>query len=406
MTEESSSTAREDIHHRFQVIHGNRESLTNSQKSFTKFENLATSLDNIKNRNFKIQREKNQHESLWTLEKLNHNRKVQKCYKNFFKKLQEEKYKKNIKLIKKWKERTDKMPKMKIETKRNLLRKHNFYSKVQKKLKTSKKKPLTFEQRIQTIKIFDFVWEKHDPNPKNFIDSREGCSFTLLPKNAKSDPKALIIGGRSHQSIPDIYEYSLNKNTFKKILTKNDALNFPRYNHSAVVYHNQIFIFGGAVMTEYEGITTQRILNEILVLNLENLEWTNLAQNAEFVPERMNHIAERIGHEMVIFGGEGENDQLLNDFWIFDLKQHTWTIGHLRKLIPARKGHSATLVIRKMTKIENLYKISKKFDFYDPRETEPIVTNSFLNLTRLVNRGCTFLEESMKTRKQQIPFTF
>ncbi|KAF2751561.1 kelch repeat protein [Sporormia fimetaria CBS 119925] len=102
---------------------------------------------------------------------------------------------------------------------------------------------------------------------------------------------------------------------------------------------DQIYAFGG--FDQY----TDEVYNHVLRLNLVTRQW-NLVDNYGDIPGvRMGHTANFWrGDKLLVFGGENEHRQHLNDVIIFDLKTAHWTQPELHGPAPrGRARHSAVI---------------------------------------------------------------
>ncbi|KAF2273390.1 kelch repeat protein [Westerdykella ornata] len=111
--------------------------------------------------------------------------------------------------------------------------------------------------------------------------------------------------------------------------------------NASVTYvgNDQIYAFGG--FDQY----TDEVYNHVLRLNLATQKW-NLVDNYGDIPGvRMGHTANLWrGDKLLVFGGENEHRQHLNDVIVFDLKTANWTQPELHGTPPrGRARHSAVI---------------------------------------------------------------
>jgi N-acetylneuraminic acid mutarotase len=71
-------------------------------------------------------------------------------------------------------------------------------------------------------------------------------------------------GGGLEGPMNDLYSFSLDKNEWKKIRYKNQAIALRKY-QSVSLYKNKFYVFGG-----WDG---SKRLNDLYVLNLERMMW-------------------------------------------------------------------------------------------------------------------------------------
>lgn len=157
----------------------------------------------------------------------------------------------------------------------------------------------------------------------------------------------LIFGGTNLQQLfNDVYEYSIETKTWKKLSTRalKSELDIPdpREGHSAIVYQSsdddaEMIIFGG-------GNETVALDKCVYSLNLKDLVWKRLTLERDYGPSgRYKHCCVLYKDTMIIHGGKYINDNL----WKFDLKNHKWAQIPFKQDDQApgeRYGHSAVVV--------------------------------------------------------------
>ncbi|KAJ1957079.1 hypothetical protein IWQ62_005169, partial [Dispira parvispora] len=104
----------------------------------------------------------------------------------------------------------------------------------------------------------------------------------------------------------------------------------PRYFHSAVVYGRKIVYFGG--MGRLKAHTQDvGVLNDVLVLDTDTLEWTLPKMTSGLPPPRYAHLCTMLsGDRMLIMGGQDLGIEYLGDLHVLDLKTMGWCLS--RKL--------------------------------------------------------------------------
>lgn len=115
----------------------------------------------------------------------------------------------------------------------------------------------------------------------------------------------------------------------------------PRVHHTAVVYNNNTYLFGGAGANNdietYDGQSWT-----IVVPEDDGYSWTPKGDRPN---GRYGHGAVVIGDNMYIFGGiDSKSGNALNDMWVFSFVNNEWSEFELENWIPqARAGFSFTL---------------------------------------------------------------
>ena len=131
---------------------------------------------------------------------------------------------------------------------------------------------------------------------------------------------------------------------WERKISENSPQN-PRYGHTGILYQKKFFVFGGKIKT-YNG----HILGDLDIYDLQENIWF---QPANFSSKlslslRRNHVAELIGHQMLIHGGIGEDNQGLGDCELLSLTSpYKWTPAVITELSvsPILYGHASALVI-------------------------------------------------------------
>ncbi|OHT12936.1 hypothetical protein TRFO_16974 [Tritrichomonas foetus] len=100
--------------------------------------------------------------------------------------------------------------------------------------------------------------------------------------------------------------------------------------HTCVVHGANLYIFGG----KGENKVLSSSVYEIDTINQKFTEYNVSNLKCEIPPPRCNHSAIVYQNKMYIFGGKGEKS-LLNDLWSFEFESQTWT---KEKLIFAQKS--------------------------------------------------------------------
>ena len=146
---------------------------------------------------------------------------------------------------------------------------------------------------------------------------------------------------------------------WRKVSLRDDELPIARYGHSMSYYLDNLYIFGGTLPRNNFRDREENIC--IFDMKRENFYFPK-CQNAKNVKFRRNHIGIGIGSTLLIHGGIDDNENYLNDLWIFDCLKYKWFPLNFRTLmkIPRIAFHSAALVIKNISilihKDLNIYK--------------------------------------------------
>ena len=167
----------------------------------------------------------------------------------------------------------------------------------------------------------------------------------------------------------------------------------PRDDHTAVVHDGrEMIVFGGFVDG---GERT----NETYIYIIKDNKWEILEAGKGGPKPRAGHSAVVYGNMMVVFGGRDEDNEKLNDLWIFDIPSRKWK--EEKPVSPApipRSGHSACIVRDQMMIFGGILEVTKElddmhtFDFkskrwvslfeetHSPSKTTQLPTTSHLSL--------------------------
>ncbi len=128
-----------------------------------------------------------------------------------------------------------------------------------------------------------------------------------------------------------------NINNWKDITSSGPS---ERYGH-AMAYdskHNKVVLFGGR-NNDWE------FFYDTWVYDLETNTWTEIDIPEMFPDPRIYHamIYSPAAERILLFGGENEWEEILDDLWVFDLGTNTWDLAHYDSSpshIYGRGGHS------------------------------------------------------------------
>ena len=201
-----------------------------------------------------------------------------------------------------------------------------------------------------------FAYYKY-PN-KNFPEGREQFSIFL-----KNNNKLYICGGLT-VNITGMIIWCLNLENLEwsKIIQKDSSLN--RFGHTAIVYQNKIYFFGGRTKNEsgfsYQGFEIFSLIEGVYYNpNLGRINCPKL---------RRYHIAELINEQILIHGGITESNEILNDCYLLNLNPLKWYKANINKMTPGPKlyGHTSSLVVPKQ------HLLSHKFSVYTYPDIEVV----------------------------------
>lgn len=150
----------------------------------------------------------------------------------------------------------------------------------------------------------------------------------------------LFGGSFNFTSNEHVYRLSLKTLQWSQLKTKPQADITPKSldEHTAVVHKDSMLVFGGFD----NGFRS----NKVHRLNLNTNAWEYLRVSGPEPCPRSGHSAVISADLMIVFGGKDDENEKLNDVWIFDILAQTWkqviyAEGALKPT--ARSGHSALL---------------------------------------------------------------
>ncbi|KAH9601200.1 hypothetical protein LSM04_007145 [Trypanosoma melophagium] len=165
-----------------------------------------------------------------------------------------------------------------------------------------------------------------------------GCCHSLV--NYKDEFLVLFGGGALHYVYNEVHCFDLKTCRWKYKETINSDIVAPRISHSAVVYGDNMYVYGG------QDLHMPASFSDVLILNLITFTWSwlHMAPPEPDGPgDRRLHTAHIYQNRMYVLMGEPCNTS--NSFWYLDLDTHTWhvvqSLGNFGKPILPLLGHSA-----------------------------------------------------------------
>ena len=255
-----------------------------------------------------------------------------------------------------------KMPKIKVQDLNskihgeipviNLIKNENY----KKENSIDEEEPLPkLEKSIKEIKLFSYF--KYPP--KIFPEGKE--QFGLCSKG-----KYLYLSGGLSTYMRQMPIWSLNMETLE--WTKLPSINYTnaRFGHTSVCYQNKIYFYGGRIKVEKASMLVGL---EIYSFSENSFIYSNVKGGPN---KRRNHIAEVIGNLMLIHGGVGEDNEILDDCYLLNLQLLKWVSPSLVPYSPSPRvyGHSSCLVIPHSILNNNKFNIYKypDLDYYNKNQ--------------------------------------
>ncbi|CAK9103053.1 unnamed protein product, partial [Durusdinium trenchii] len=153
----------------------------------------------------------------------------------------------------------------------------------------------------------------------------------------------VIFGGQGKLAsgyMGDLWSLDLKTQIWKQLKPKGHPPT-PRNGHSAILWNQVMILFGGL-----DG--GGRWLSDTFHLDLRSSEWSKKTPPGEVPGGRGSHSAVLWGDAMVIFGGT-DGGKCFNDTWTWSLRSEEWQqVVPKGKLPPERCAHSAVLCKERM----------------------------------------------------------
>ena len=133
-----------------------------------------------------------------------------------------------------------------------------------------------------------------------------------------------IFGGYDgFNRINDFYEYNVDSGSWQEVIFGGkEGPPTPRHSHSAVVYEDSLYVFGG-----YDG----NYKNDFYRFNFTKNQWNRIKSNDEIWPTpRYRTSWTVIEDKMYMFGGH-DGQQQLNDFYYYNFKKMKWNLINYSK---------------------------------------------------------------------------
>ena len=153
-------------------------------------------------------------------------------------------------------------------------------------------------------------------------------------KNSENPSLSLFLfggGDRTGKFYNDAYVLNVKRQAWIKVSKQNDAVCFesvhngkekqphPRTSHSAVVYNNCVFVFGGQWFDVADVERKPIFFSDLWKFDLAKMEWTFI--NAENAPSRGSHTCSIIESRLFMVGGSNQ-DGPFADVWMLDLSSN------------------------------------------------------------------------------------
>eukprot|EP01064_Diplonema_japonicum_P015417 TRINITY_DN2314_c0_g1_i1.p1 TRINITY_DN2314_c0_g1~~TRINITY_DN2314_c0_g1_i1.p1 ORF type:complete len:430 (+),score=66.43 TRINITY_DN2314_c0_g1_i1:79-1290(+) len=153
----------------------------------------------------------------------------------------------------------------------------------------------------------------------------------------------IVFGGRDAKCLGDVWLFNfVSKKWAKAPVPSISPAPCSRAGHTAIVHNGKMYIFGGVSNQE-----TDNWLNDMWALDLSTYTWEAIVYSNIFqIPEgRKGHTAVVLRDSMIVFGGGQDDRTLQNDLWEFNLKTSTWSEHVVTGFSPSARMYHVAVVI-------------------------------------------------------------
>lgn len=190
--------------------------------------------------------------------------------------------------------------------------------------------------------LYEFQFKTHTWNRLDVVDNVPGARY--YHSAIMFNDNMYIFGGYGYVNnygygaastmkgscCGDLHEFDFKTRSWKQIAYSENSPK--RYGHSAAVYLNSMFIFAGR--DKYF-----RRCRDLYEFNFETHHWRKINDSGVLPSRRSFHTAAVIGNSLFIFGGT--DSQLCNKLFRFDFVREKWELVNVKGTIPpGRMSHT------------------------------------------------------------------
>lgn len=174
-----------------------------------------------------------------------------------------------------------------------------------------------------------------NPPPERYFHSAiqyQGCIFIFGGMSTIQYNYTITLNYKN-----DLYKFNINTQEW---IREKDFGDIPsqRAGHSAVVYNGSMIVFGGKQQGD-----EKCFLNDLYEYQIQLRKWYKIIANGEQPSPRCAHSAAVYKDSMYVFGGWGDQNMYFNEFFKFDYHGKMWTkiiTQSLNDYPQKRSGHS------------------------------------------------------------------
>ena len=217
------------------------------------------------------------------------------------------------------------------------------------------------EESLPNLQASNFEKNNKMSREQLFSELIFGVDYIKIVKNkpgARSlfsiniiDNKLVLFGGISWDRFCDVWICDLKNNfSWSKVSINESNEPVPRSGHTAVVYRNDIVIYGGSTPAFYN-----KPREDILFFSMRTKRFIEeKAVNRNEVPKRRNHIAIATSCYMMVHGGIDEFDNYLGDEHLLDLQSLIWYPLESRGTRPGQLAYHTVELVAAPDKLNHI----------------------------------------------------
>ncbi|WP_455393261.1 Kelch repeat-containing protein [[Eubacterium] cellulosolvens] len=161
------------------------------------------------------------------------------------------------------------------------------------------------------------IWTDKTPNPKTATNNPSGRAYHEMA-SVFGDDKVILFGGGYTGVMNDTWEYDSSNGSWNEVSTSISPPARAEHAMSMVYGDDKIILFGGTI---YMG--TPR-LNDTWIYDQSDRTWTKKSPTTWPSPRTSHAMAPIYGHDKVLLFG-GQRSATGHDTWIYDLSDDSWT---------------------------------------------------------------------------------
>jgi hypothetical protein len=192
------------------------------------------------------------------------------------------------------------------------------------------------------------------------------------------DSRLIIFGGKANGYANDLHSYDTLNNAWSDIVTTGNRYRpSPRYGHTAVVYEQKMFVFGGY---DHEGFCC----NDLYTLDIKSSQWLPIQPlRTKKIEARFHHTAEIDASTglMTVIGGCSNNRQVHDS--VIQINLNTYHVTECPKLPTGRFGHVSY-------QVDGIIHVVGGCDFTQDFPSGYSLTNDWTPIEKSLGEDCVF----------------